>query len=418
MDDRHQQVTASVHSRGDLIVDRIGELVTGDRELGEGPLGLLRDAALVADGERVVWVGPRSRLPEAAGDERIDASGRCVLPGFVDSHTHLMFAGDRCQEFAARMAGEPYSAGGIRTTVAATRAADDGTLEANARRLAREALRGGTTTLEVKSGYGLTVDDERRSLAVARSLDGAGLPRISPTYLGAHVVPAEYEADPDAYVELAAGDMLDACAPLADWCDAFCEEGAFDADACRTVLEAGQRRGLGVRLHANQLRHGPGARLAAELGAASADHLTHLSDEDVTALADAGVVATLLPAAEFCTRSPYPPARRLLDAGVRVALATDCNPGTSFTTAMAFVVALAVGELRMTPEEAVLAATLGGAAALRRDDLGRLGPGALADLIMLDAPSHAHLAYRPGVPLVGLVARGGRVVYSVAGPDH
>lgn len=376
-----------------LLVDRIGTLVTWD----ERPV--LHDAAVVVEDGRIAWTGASAAAPPA--DERLDVEGRCVLPGFVDAHTHLVFAGDRGDEFAARLAGTPYTAGGIRTTVAATRAASDEDLRARARALAAEALRSGTTTLEVKSGYGLTVEDERRCLQVAAGLTDHR------TFLGAHVVP---DGDPDAYVDLVCGPMLDAAAPLATAVDAFCERGAFDEDQCRRVLRAGRTRGLDVHVHANQLGPGPGARLAAELGAASADHCTHLTDDDVGALRDARVVAVLVPVAEFSTRSPYAPARRLVDAGVTVALATDCNPGTSYTTSIPFVVALACRELGLTPLEAVRAATLGGAAALRADDVGHLRPGARADLVVLDAPSPVHLAYRPGVDLVHRVLRRGEVV--------
>jgi imidazolonepropionase len=377
-----------------LLVDRIETLVSWDDEQP-----VRHDAALVVEDGRVAWTGAAVDAP--AADERLDADARCVLPGFVDAHTHLVFAGDRAAEFEARLAGRPYAAAGIRTTVAATRAATTDELLGRARRLAHEALRSGTTTLEVKSGYGLTVEDERRCLEVAR--------QITPhtTFLGAHVVP---DGDPDGYVDIVTGPMLDAAAPLATAVDAFCEEGAFDETQTRRVLQAGQARGLQVHVHANQLRRGPGVQIAAELGAASADHCTHLSDADIAALRDAGVVAVLVPVAEFSTGSPYAPARRLLDAGVTVALATDCNPGTSYTTSMPFVVALACRELAITPLEAVRAATLGGAAALRADDVGHLRIGARADLVVLDAPSPVHLAYRPGVDLVHRVVRGGEVV--------
>jgi imidazolonepropionase len=382
-----------------VLVEGIDELVTNDPETG-----ILRDVAVATEADRIVWVGPRASVPEGVEGPRLDVDGRAVLPGFVDAHTHLVFAGDRTAEFDARMRGEPYAAGGIRSTVAATRAATGAELTANTRRLAQEALRSGTTILEVKSGYGLTVADEARTMGVAADVTD------EVTFLGAHVVPAEHADDPDAYVDLVCGPMLDACAPLARWCDVFCDRGAFDDAQARRVLMAGRDRGLGLRVHANQLEHGPGARLAAELGAASADHLTHLADEDREALAAAGVVATLLPIAELSTRSPWPDARALLDAGVTVALATDCNPGTSFSTSMPLVIALAVTAMGMTPEEAVWSATAGGAAALRRDDIGRLAPGARADLLVLDAPSGVHLAYRPGVPLVQTVIRGGEVV--------
>ena len=386
-----------------MLVEGIGELVTNDPSHGP-PLGIVRDAAVAIEGDRVVWTGSRETAPDGIPGPSLDLEGRAALPGFVDAHTHLVFAGDRTEEFDARMRGEPYEAGGILATVDATRAATDETLANGARRLAREALRSGTTTLEVKSGYGLTVRDEARLLTIA------GTVADEVTFLGAHVVPAECADDPDGYVDLVCGAMLDACAPLARWCDVFCDRGAFDALQARRVLTAARDLGLGLRVHANQLEHGPGAQLAAELGAASADHLTYLRAEDREALAAASVVATLLPVADLSTRSPWPDARALLDAGVTVVLATDCNPGTSFTTSMPIVVALAVTAMGMTPHEAVWAATAGGATALRRTDVGRLTVGARADLIAIDAPSCVHLAYRPGVPLIHTVIRGGEVV--------
>lgn len=375
----------------------IGELATADPTAGEGPLGIVRDAAVVAVDGRIAWIGPAAEFPDV--DVSHDMAGAAVLPGFVDAHMHPVFAGDRAAEFDARMTGTAYSAGGIRTTVAATRAASDEQLAANAARLATEALRQGTTTLEAKSGYGLTVHDEARSLVAARTVTD------ETTFLGAHVVPAEYADRPDDYVELVCGEMLDACAPHARWADVFIERGAFDADQARRILEAAKAKGLGLRVHANQLTQGDGVRLAVELGAASVDHCTHLGDDDIEALAGSGTVATLVPGAEFSTRSTYAPARRLWDAGVTVAIASDCNPGSSYTTSMPLMVALAVREMGLSPAQAVWAATAGGAASLRREDIGVIAPGRRADLIALDAPSHVHLAYRPGVPLVSGVWR-------------
>jgi imidazolonepropionase len=403
------------------LITNIGELVTNappdapaDPALAPAGFAALPEAALVIEDGVVAWTGPAAAAP--AADEAIDAAGRAVLPGFVDSHAHLVFAGERGAEFAARMAGQPYQAGGIRSTVAATRAATDEELRANLARLTAELLAQGTTTFECKSGYGLTVADEARSVALAAE----ATPEV--TYLGAHVVAPEFRDDPAGYVELVCGPMLAACAPLARWVDVFCERGAFDADQARAVLTAGQAAGLLARVHANQLSPGPGAQLAVELDAASADHCTFLSDADVDALAASGTVAgpgtaagwgtvaTLLPGVEFSTRQPYPDARRLLDAGATVAIATDCNPGSCFTSSMAMCVALAVREMRMTTQEAVWSATAGGARALRRTDVGQLGVGARADLVMLDAPSHAYLAYRPGVPLTAAVWQAGELV--------
>ena len=373
----------------------IGLLATQDASLGE-----ITDAAVVIDGAGIVWVGPSGSVP--AADERVDLGGRAVIPGFVDSHAHLVFAGDRSAEFEARMAGKPYAAGGIQTTVAATRSASDSSLRVNLARLAGELLHAGVTTFECKSGYGLDVATEERSLRLAREVTA------ETTFLGAHVVPSD--TDRSAYVDLVVGPMLEACAPHARWVDVFCERGAFDAAESRAVLSAGIAAGLGARVHAGQLGVGPGVQLAVELGAASADHCTYLSPGDVDALVNSDTVATFLPLVEFSTRSPYPDGRWLLDAGVQVALATDCNPGSGFSTSMSLAIALAVREMRMTPAEAVRAATATGARALRRDDIGRIAVGLSADLVVLDAPSYVHLAYRPGVPLISQVWQRGRQV--------
>lgn len=377
-----------------VVLTGIGLLATQTAAYGDLP-----DAALLIENGRIAWIGTARSAPD--GDEQVDLGGRCVLPGFVDSHAHLVFAGDRSAEFTARMTGTPYTAGGILATVAATRAAGDEALTARVAALTAELRASGSTTYEIKSGYGLTVHDEARSLQIA------GHFTQETTFLGAHVVAPEYVTDPAGYVDLVCGDMLAACAPHARWIDVFCEEGAFDGDAARAVLRAGARAGLGGRVHANQLGPGPGVQVACELGAASADHCTHLSTADIDALAASETVATLLPGAEFSTRADYPDARRLLDAGVSVALATDCNPGSSYTTSLPFCIALAVREMAMTPVEAIRAATVGGAAALRRTDIGGIATGMRADLLALDAPTPVHLAYRPGVGLISAVWKDG-----------
>ena len=387
-----------------LALSGIGQLVTNDSTIQANRLGILHDAAVVFDQGFVSWVGESRHVADHCDVAPFNVAGRAVIPGFVDSHTHLVFAGDRSAEFEARMAGRPYAAGGIRATMAATRAASDEQLTRNVEHLASEALRSGTTTLEVKSGYGLSVHDEVRSLVAARTVTS------ETTFLGAHVVPPDITTDD--YVAQVCGEMLQACAPLAKWIDVFCDRGAFDVDQARQILSAGRIAGLGLRIHANQLQHGGGVRLAVELGAASCDHCSHLDTADIDALAGAHqhTVATLLPAAELCTRSPFPDARRLIDAGVTVALASDCNPGSSYTTSIPFVIALAVIHMGMTPDEALWSATAGGAAALRRDDIGCLSVGARADAVVLDAPSHLYLSYRPGVQQVQAVVRGGVLV--------
>ena len=379
-----------------VAITNIGRLVTNDPSLGAGLLGELRDAAMVIEDGRVAWVGSSADVP--AAERGIDAAGRAILPGFVDSHAHLMFAGDRADEFAARMAGEKYAAGGIRSTVAATRAATDEQLEARLVALAAEMRASGITTFESKSGYGLTVADE------ARALEIASRHTAETTYLGAHVVPAEYadrgKTGVDEYVNLVKNEMLAATAPHAKWIDVFCDRGAFDPDQAREILLAGKAVGLAPRIHANQLQHGDGIRLAVELDCASADHCTHMTEADIDALAGSNTVATLLPGAEFSTRAEYPDARRLWQAGATVAIATDCNPGSSYTTSMPFCIAVAVRDMRFTPEQAIWSATMGGAKALRRNDIGHFGLGARADLVQLTTDSHIHLAYRPGVNLI------------------
>lgn len=376
-----------------LLLTGIGELTTNDDELGT-----VSDAALVVADDRVVWLGSASSAP--AADSRVDLEGRAVLPGWVDSHTHLAFAGDRTAEFGARMAGEPYRAGGIAVTVSATRAASDAELKGVIEKHVAEAVSQGTTYIETKTGYGLDVTNELRSAKLAGGLVD------EVTFLGAHLVPQGWDAD--SYVDLVCGEMLDAVAPHVRWIDVFCETGAFDGPQSRAVLEAGAKHGLGLRVHGNQLDYGPGVRLAVELGAASVDHCTYLTKSDVDDLASSETVATLLPACDLSTRQPLPNAQALLNAGATVALASNCNPGSSYTTSMAYCVATAVLQMRMSVAEAVRAATWGGARALRREDeIGILRPGSRADIHVLNAPSITHLAYRPGVPLTYAVYRAG-----------
>lgn len=396
------------------VITGIGELVTCEpgTDGATGPLGVIKDAAVIIDGPStgsgpvmstgsgpvISWVGPADRAP--AADRQVDVDGRCVLPGFVDSHTHLAYAGDRAAEFAARMAGVGYDGGGIASTVAATRDASDDQLRKLLRQRIDELRRQGTTTVEIKSGYGLTTEQEARLLRLAAEVTG------ETTFLGGHVVPPEAQQDRSGYVDLVCGDMLRACAPYARWIDVFCEPHspyAFDEEESRAILSAGIAAGLLPRVHGNQLGPGPGVRLAVEVGAASVDHCTYLTGDDLDALAGSGTVATLLPGVEFSTRSPYPDARRLIDAGVTVALATDCNPGTCNSSSMPLMIALAVREMAMTVEEAVWAATRGAAQSLRDSDIGRIVVGARADLAVLDAPSYLHLAYRVGVPIASAV---------------
>ncbi|WP_404433783.1 imidazolonepropionase [Microbacterium lacus] len=407
------------------LITNIGELTTNVATPGD-PCGTLREAAVLLDGDRIAWVGRAESLDRENPVRRrehgrglrsrrgtefspsehteitvVDAGGRAMIPGFVDSHTHVVFGGDRADEFEARMTGVPYAAGGIRRTVAATRAATDAELRERLAGFVDELHAQGTTTFEIKTGYGLTIADEERIARVAAEVT----PEV--TFLGAHVVPVEYVDDREAYIDLVTGPMLEACSPHSRWVDVFCERGAFTPDESRRILRAGIDAGLIPRVHGNQLGPGDGVRLAVEVGAASVDHCTYLSDDDVAALADSDTVATLLPGVEFSTRQPYPDARRLIDAGVTVALASDCNPGSSFTSSMPLMIALAVREMGMSPAEAVWAATAGGARALRREDVGVIAPGTRADLVLLNAPTRVHLAYRPGVPLIRSVYKDG-----------
>ena len=381
----------------------ISSLVTNNPELESGLLGELTDAAFIEQDGQIVWVGESKNAPDA--DTEVNLEGKSVIPGFVDSHAHLVFAGDRALEFEARMSGKKYSAAGIMTTVTATRQASDETLDENIATRAIEMYRSGITTFETKSGYGLNVADELRSLklAVQHTEDV--------TFMGAHVVPEEFKNDKAAYVSLVKGEMLEACAPYSRWIDVFCDQGAFDYDESKAILEAGIAQGLLPRIHANQLAQGRGVELAVELGCASADHCTHLSSKDIELLSSSNTVATLLPGAEFSTRAEYPDARRLWDKDITVALATDCNPGSSYTTSIPFCIAIAVRDMHFTPEQALWSATMGGAKALQREDVGMLAVGKAADFVILDAPSFRHIAYRPGVDLIQETVISGTSIY-------
>jgi len=383
----------------------ISQLVTNNSALGDGQLGVINDAAITVTDGIVSWVGQSSQADSSV--PKTDVGGRSLIPGFVDSHSHIMFAGDRSEEFAARMAGAPYSAGGIKVTTEATRKASDAELRTVAQSMIKEMHESGTTTIEIKSGYGLDVATEERSLRIAAELTD------EVTYLGAHVVAPEFAGNPEAYVDLVVGEMLEACAPHSKWIDVFCDRGAFTTEQSRRILEAGIKKGLLPRIHLNQLEQGDGVAMAIELDCASADHLTYLTDDDISALAASSTVAGLVPGADFSTRAPhYPRGRDLIDAGAAVALSPDCNPGSSFTTNMPFCMALAVREMHMTVDESLFAATMGGAIALRRDDVGHLSIGARANFALINAPSYIHLAYRPGVPLISTTWKDGNVIFT------
>lgn len=384
-----------------MLISNIGLLVTNDSTQDGTPLGIIKDAALVIENGVISWVGSNRETAKSDFKNSIDACGNCVIPGFVDSHSHIIFAGDRSDEFRARMKGEKYSAGGINSTVALTRAATNQELLSNAHRILAEANSTGTTTLEIKSGYGLTIKDEARSLEIASSLSE------ETTFLGAHVVPLEFQNDFEGYVDLVCGEMLDAVKPHAKWIDVFCDKGAFTPDQTRKILKAGIAKGLKPRLHANQLEAGEGIKIGVELDAASVDHVSHISEHDISLLSKSNTVATILPGAEFSTRSNYLDARPLFEAEINIALASDCNPGSSYTSNMQFIIALAVREFYFSPEQALWSATMGGAKALRRTDIGHLGVGASADFSILKTPSYLHLAYRPGVHLIEEVWRRG-----------
>jgi imidazolonepropionase len=383
----------------DLTVRRAGRLLTMAGE----PLA---DAAVVVRAGRVAWTGPDRDLPPDAPEETLDAAGACVVPGFVDAHTHLLFAGGRREEFVARLAGTSYDGGGIRTTVAATAAASDAELLDLAQTRVDAALGHGTTTMEVKSGYGLTVESELRLLRLVIELDRRTTVRLEATYLGAHVVPAG--RDRDDYVDEVVATMPQAAAAGARWADVFCDQGVFTVDEARRILTAARSHGLGLRLHAEEIARTGAAGLAAELGCASADHLEHVSAQDARAMAAAGVVAVLLPTVTLSLRSQaWGHATVLREAGVELALATDCNPGTSWCESMPYAIQLACLAMGLSVAEAFRAATVGAAHSLRRDDVGHLGVGAHGDLVVLAAEHEADVVAHLGGRAVTRTVVGG-----------
>lgn len=367
-----------------LIISNIGQLITNS----DPELGIINDAALIIEAGKITWVGTNSAAP--AADKEIDAAGGVVTPGFVDSHTHAVFAGDRSKDYVARMAGTKYETGGIKTTVAATRSATHEELKAHTQSVLRKCKNQGTTTVEIKSGYGLDVETEVKILQVAQSFTN------ETTFLGAHVIPAEYESNRGDYVNLVKNEMLNAVLPHAKWIDVFCDQGAFTIDEAREILKAGIAKGLLGRIHGNQLGDTGGAELAIELKLASVDHASVISKKTIEALANSEVVTTFLPGAEFFTKSDYPNSKIFFDLGAKVALATDCNPGSSYLTSMPVVMSLAIREMSFTPAQALYAATMGGATALKRTDIGHLQVGATADLAIWQAPTYEHIPYRFG----------------------
>lgn len=400
--------------RADFILRDAGRLVTCDPSLGDGPLGVIERGALAARGGRVLWAGKESDitrsvevLPDAA---EVSAGGRAVIPGLIDCHTHLVFAGDRRSDFAARMRGEPYRSSGITATVEATRAATDEDLTASARKRLDAFLSFGVTTVEAKSGYGLTADQESRLIAIAAALNGDPGQEVVPTFLGAHVVPEEFSSDPDGYVKLVVEEMIPAVAGQAVFCDVWCDRGAFSLEQAKTVLEAAKAHRMHLKVHAEQIARTGAAVLAASLGAVSADHLEQATEEDARALADSGTVAVLLPGASMMTSGIFAPARMLIEAGARVALSTDFNPGTSYSENLPLVAALACAHLGMSPEEAILGITRHAAAALAREgEVGSIAPGARCDIAVLKTDHEIDLAYHYGVGLIAAVVRGGLV---------
>lgn len=372
----------------DLLLTGIGHLTTNAGDP-------IRDAAVLIHQGAIEFAGPEVDAPAQGPAERFDCGGRSVLPGFVDAHTHLIFAGDRSEEFRSRMGGNRYTGGGILSTVAATRSAPEDELYRAAASRVRRMIAGGATTIEIKSGYGLDTQTEVRLLQIARRLENDLPVTVKTTFLGAHTVPEEYRSDRQGYIDLVIEEMLPEVSSLADYCDVFVEEGTFSVEEAESIFDAGRSLGMGARVHAEQLGHSGGASLAARIGAASADHLDYVSEEDAAALATAGVAAVLVPGASYSLRSPQAPGTMLWDAGCTVALASDCNPGTSYVESMGFVISLAVVQMGLTVDQAIWAATRGGALSLGLEDRGVISPGMRADLTILDAPSPAHIPYRP-----------------------
>ena len=412
----------------DLLVENAGQVVTLKASPGstdaEGKLGVFPDGTIAARDGRIVWVGPADQTSRKVSllprGKELDASGRVVMPGFIDSHTHLLFAGTREKEFELRLQGASYQeiaakGGGIKSTVEETRRASKEELVAVGKKNLDSMLSLGTTTVEAKTGYGLSTRDEIKMLEALNELDREHPVEVVPTFLGAHEIPPEYSGKTEDYVQLVIEEMIPAVAEkkLARFCDVFCEKGVFSLEQSRRILETGKRYGMLPKLHADELTPLGGAELAAEIGAASADHLLFVSEKGMEAMAGKGVVATLLPGtAFFLFLGRYAPARQMISKGVTVALATDFNPGSCMTESLPLITTIACTQMRMTPAEAILGITLHAARALRKEkEIGSLEPGTQADLVILDIPDHRHLSYHFGVNHVWKVIKKGKLVW-------
>ncbi len=414
------------HIEVDLIIKNANELLTlSPSSMDESGLGIIRDGAIVLKDGKILWVGRSDDLPEnftlIPMGKTIDARGKVVMPGLIDPHTHLIFAGSRENEFEMRIKGVSYieiaeKGGGILSTVEATRRASFEELFSLAKRRLDRMLSKGVTTIEAKSGYGLNLNDELKILRVIRALQSDHPIEIIPTFLGAHTIPKEFRNNRETYINLLLEEMIPEVARerLAEFCDVFCEEKAFSIEESRKILETGKRFGLKPKIHADQLTPGGGAELAAEVGAFSADHLEYISEKGIKMLAEKGVVAVLLPGATFfLSMSKFPPVREMINKGVLVALATDLNPGSSMTESLPLIMTMGCTMFKMTPEEVIKAVTIHAAKSIDREkEIGSLTIDKNADLIILDIPNYKYLPYHFGVDHVEIVIKKGKIVYN------